>query len=113
MDSHLQFCRVDSPGDEFETDEQRIVDGAAAAQTIAELRLGIESLTQFEAFAKQVRDSGQNRKWEELSSLLSDDEYMKDEIGSRRKIVIFTEHRDTLNYLTQSSTSSSSVIVIC
>ncbi|WP_201766892.1 helicase-related protein [Rhodopirellula europaea] len=91
----------DAPGDEYESQEQRIVDGATAAQTIAELRLEIDSLSQLETFAKQVRDSGHDRKWEELSSLLGDDEHMKDETGARRKIVIFTEHRDTLNYLTR------------
>lgn len=44
--------------------------------------------------------SGQDKKWEELSRLLQDDEHMKDSSGNRRKIIIFTEHRDTLNYLT-------------
>ncbi|MCA9216610.1 MAG: DEAD/DEAH box helicase, partial [Planctomycetales bacterium] len=91
----------DSPSDEYEAEEQRIVDGATAAQTINELKLEIESLAQLEGFAKQVRDSGEDCKWEQLSSLLSDDEHMKDETGARRKVVIFTEHRDTLNYLTR------------
>lgn len=89
----------DAPGDEYENEEQRIVDGATAAQTITELKLEIDSLAALEAAAKQVRDSGEDCKWEQLSSLLSDDQYMKDETGARRKIVIFTEHRDTLNYL--------------
>ncbi len=91
----------DSPGGEYEETEQRIVDGATAAQTITELRLEIEALRDLQSLAKQVRDSGQDCKWEQLSSLLSDEETMKDQTGARRKIVIFTEHRDTLNYLTR------------
>jgi superfamily II DNA or RNA helicase len=91
----------DRPGDEYEEQEENIVDGATAAQTIAELKLEIESLQVLERYAKEVRDSGQDKKWEELSSLLQDNEHMKDETGSRRKLVIFTEHRDTLNYLSR------------
>ncbi|MDA7887738.1 helicase-related protein, partial [bacterium] len=90
----------DSPNNEFEELEENIVDGATAAQTIAELKLEINSLKQLEAFAKELRNSGNDRKWEELSSLLQDNVHMKDKSGSRRKLVIFTEHRDTLNYLT-------------
>lgn len=90
----------DRPGEEFEEQEQSIVDGATAAQTIAELKLEIDSLKILERNAKQVRDSGKDRKWEELSALLQDNEHMKDASGARRKLVIFTEHRDTLNYLT-------------
>ena len=89
----------DRPGEEFEEQEQNIVDGATAAQTIAELKLEIDSLKVLEQRARQVRDSGKDRKWEELSSLLQDNEHMKDGSGTRRKLVIFTEHRDTLNYL--------------
>ena len=43
--------------------------------------------------------SGTDRKWEELSSLLQHTPEMFDASGSRRKLIIFTEHRDTLNYL--------------
>jgi superfamily II DNA/RNA helicase len=46
-----------------------------------------------------VRRSGTDRKWEELSGLLQDNAEMFDAEGQRRKLVIFTEHRDTLNYL--------------
>ena len=89
----------DRPGAEFEEQEENIVDGATAAQTVAELKLEIESLKDLEQYAKEVRDSGEDRKWEELSSLLQDNEHMRDDTGAYRKLVIFTEHRDTLNYL--------------
>ena len=37
--------------------------------------------------------------WDELSSLLQENELMYEKNGSREKLIIFTEHRDTLNYL--------------
>ena len=43
----------------------------------------------------------QDRKWEELRTLLLDAEPMFDAQGHRRKLVLFTEHRDTLTYLTE------------
>lgn len=49
--------------------------------------------------ANEVRVKGVDRKWEELSKLLQDDSAMFDANGQREKLIIFTEHRDTLNYL--------------
>ena len=89
----------DAPGDELEAQEESIVDRATAAQTIDELELEVKSVTRLEQLAQQVRRSGRDKKWEELSSLLQDNEHMFDAHGHRRKLVIFTEHRDTLNYL--------------
>ncbi|WP_339747905.1 helicase-related protein [uncultured Rubinisphaera sp.] len=89
----------DRPGAELEDAEENILDQATAAQTIAELELEIERLTELENLSGQVRNSGNDMKWEQLSSLLQDNENMFDEHGNRRKLVIFTEHRDTLNYL--------------
>ncbi|QDT30040.1 RNA polymerase-associated protein RapA [Gimesia panareensis] len=89
----------DRPGEEFEDAEENILDQATAAQTIAELELEIERLKELEKLAGTVRSSGKDKKWEQLSSLLQENEHMFDEHGNRRKLVIFTEHRDTLNYL--------------
>lgn len=50
--------------------------------------------------ANDVRISGVDRKWDELSKLLQDNEEMFGENGQREKLIIFTEYRDTLNYLT-------------
>ncbi|MEQ8786513.1 MAG: helicase-related protein [Pirellulaceae bacterium] len=91
----------DSPGDEFESQEESIVDQATAARTVAELELEVQCVQRLEAAAEQVRRSGADKKWEQLSSLLQDNEHMFDPHGHRRKLVIFTEHRDTLTYLTE------------
>ena len=51
--------------------------------------------------AKAVVASGQDRKWDELSQILQNDPAMHDAGGRQRKLIIFSEHRDTLNYLHQ------------
>ena len=79
--------------------EEELVDQATAARTVAELRVEIGMLQRLEALALEVRRSGTDRKWEELSRLLQNQTEMFDSSGSRRKLVIFTEHRDTLKYL--------------
>jgi superfamily II DNA or RNA helicase len=91
----------DSPDSELESTEETVVDQATAAKTIAELQAEILILQNLEALALKVRRSGADRKWEELSSLLQNQAEMFDAQGHRRKMVIFTEHRDTLNYLAE------------
>jgi len=91
----------DAPDAEVEETEETVVDQATAARTIAELQAEIEILKGLEALALKVRRSGTDKKWEELSSLLQNHAEMFDAQGHRRKMVIFTEHRDTLNYLTE------------
>jgi superfamily II DNA or RNA helicase len=89
----------DLDANEQETLEEKLIDDATAAQSIAELEAEITILTDLEAQAKAVRDSGKDRKWDELSKLLQNTPEMHDADGRQRKIIIFTEHRDTLNYL--------------
>ena len=85
---------------EVEEIEERVVDQASAARTIAELEAEIARLRELEQLAYRVRTKGSDRKWEELASLLQNNFLeMFDAEGHRRKLVIFTEHRDTLNYL--------------
>jgi SNF2 family DNA or RNA helicase len=90
----------DATDDEVEKAEDEIIDKATAAQTIAELKAEIGILLGLETLALRVRTSGTDKKWEELSKLLQDNTEMFDPTGARRKLIIFTEHRDTLNYLT-------------
>jgi len=91
----------DAPGVELEEAEERVVDQASAARTIAELEAEITILTRLETLAWQVRGSSTDRKWEELASLLQNNVAMFDAQGQRLKLVVFTEHRDTLNYLAE------------
>lgn len=91
----------DAPDAEVEQAEEKVVDQATAARTIAELQAEIDILKRLEALAYKVRHSNSDRKWDELSRLLQNNSEMFDAHGHRRKLVIFTEHRDTLNYLTE------------
>ena len=111
----------DAPENEVFATEEEILDQATAASTIQELRAEIAILADLEALAAEVRRSGDDRKWCELASVLSTvftpaaivrevreitPPYGSGVIApptpsSRQKIVIFTEHRDTLNYLEQ------------
>ena len=87
------------PDREYEELEERLVDEASAARTIEELQTEIEILKGLEEQARTVVHSQQDRKWEKLREVLEENEYMRTPDGNRRKLIIFTEHRDTLTYL--------------
>ena len=109
----------DAPGDEIEAAEEQILDQATAAGSIAELKAEIDTLKKLGTLATRVRKSGVDTKWKELSNLLAEifeSAGIANRIGEpnlpygagkipdpqsspRQKLVIFTEHRDTLNYL--------------
>jgi superfamily II DNA or RNA helicase len=91
----------DLSADEQEQLEEALVDDATTARTIGELEGEVLVLQALEQQALKVVASGQDRKWEELSRILQDDPHMRDAAGRLRKLIIFTEHRDTLNYLHQ------------
>jgi SNF2 family DNA or RNA helicase len=111
----------DAPDNEVEAAEEEILDQATAARTIAELKAEIETLKRLETLAIAVRRSGDDTKWRQLANLLSEiftpaaianelaEEGTPYDAGAieppksspSQKLVIFTEHRDTLNYLRQ------------
>src|SRR5690606_21709978 len=86
----------DAADDEIEKVEEEVLDQATAARNADELRAEIAELQTLEKQANEVRRSGDDRKWVELSGLLH--EVFKP--GAKaEKLVVFTEHRDTLAYL--------------
>jgi superfamily II DNA or RNA helicase len=89
----------DLNAEEQENLEEMLVDDATAARSINELEAEIVILKSLEAKAKNVVASGQDRKWDELSKILQNAPEMRDSSGRQRKLIIFSEHRDTLNYL--------------
>lgn len=95
----IEFFDFDEYDDEDrEQLETEAIDQATAAATVPELRKEIETLHRLLALAAEVRRSGTDRKWDELSSILQS-EHMTAPDGTKRKIIIFTEHKDTLEYL--------------
>jgi SNF2 family DNA or RNA helicase len=123
MDIEDQEDFEDAPENEIEQAEAQIVDQATAARSIEELRIEIDTLKLLEAQAAAVRRSGQDTKWRELATLLgvlftpssmaaepTTPAYGSEDLppptsSKDQKLVIFTEHRDTLNYLTDRITT--------
>jgi SNF2 family DNA or RNA helicase len=116
----------EAPDHEVEEAEEQILDQATAARTIAELKAEIETLKRLESLALAVRRGGEDKKWRELAGILSDvftAAAIAERVGEgdsppygagpipppkpspHQKLAIFTEHRDTLNYLEQRTTT--------
>jgi SNF2 family DNA or RNA helicase len=93
-----EFDADDYDDSEREDLEEAAIDQATAAATMAELRAEIDELETLERLAAQVRGAGTDKKWEELRSILLSDE-MTAGVGVKRKLIVFSEHRDTLHYL--------------
>jgi superfamily II DNA or RNA helicase len=90
----------DYNSEDMEKLEEELLDAATAAQTVEELDAELLDLADLTQLAKEVRDSGTDKKWTELRTILEDQAFNVDENGWPRKLIIFTEHRDTLDYLT-------------
>jgi SNF2 family DNA or RNA helicase len=125
LDSEDMEDLDEAPDNEVEAAEEEILDQATAARSIGELKAEIETLKGLEALALGVRRSSTDTKWRELASLLNeifttssttnrmaepDAPYGSGAIprptpSPHQKLVIFTEHRDTLNYLEQRITT--------
>lgn len=89
----------DYNAEEIEELEEELLDAATAAQTVEELDAELLELGDLTEIARTVRDAGTDRKWTELSTILQDHALTTDRNGLPRKFIIFTEHRDTLEYL--------------
>lgn len=89
----------DNPDQESERFEERIVDQATASETIPEFEREIAILEKLEKDALVLRNSEKDSKWEALRDLLDNNKEMFDANGNRRKLIVFTEHKDTLVYL--------------
>ncbi|WP_434480126.1 helicase-related protein [Gemmatimonas sp.] len=89
----------DLPSDEMEQEEEEILDQATAARTIHELEAELVTLSALVELAGEVRRSGTDRKWDQLSNLLQEKRESFDALGRRMKLVVFTEYKDTLTYL--------------
>lgn len=89
----------DLPDEEREDLEDALIDEATTAETAAELEAEIAILKGLVERAAQVRASHTDTKWMKFSSLLDDTPEIRDASGKRRKMIVFTEHKDTLHYL--------------
>ena len=93
----------DYADDELENLEDFVIDAASAAATAEELEIEVAELEVLVKLADDVRNSGVDTKWIELRDLLRSDHFLGAE--SSGKLIVFTEHKDTLTYLTERITA--------
>ena len=87
----------DYSDDELEKLEDFVIDAASASATAEELEIEVAELAGLVELADAVRNSGVDRKWIELRDLLRSETFHGGE--SSGKLIVFTEHKDTLTYL--------------
>ena len=78
--------------EENEVAEERALGGVVAG-SLAELEIERRQVQDLVALARQVYDKGDESKFEKLREILRDPKYQDE------KIIIFTEHRDTMDFL--------------
>lgn len=98
---HLELLEVhEVPGAEQERLEDEVVDLATAARSREELAAEVAELDVLIKIAAEVRRQDNDRKWRELKEILDRDAAARS--GQElRKLIVFTEHRDTLRYLVE------------
>jgi superfamily II DNA or RNA helicase len=94
-DEEIEELYEEDTAGEIESTEQVFTDNATTAQTLAELEFEIQTLRELEQLSRKVVDQRTDAKWQELVRIL-DDPLMKQANGARRKLVLFTEFKDTL-----------------
>lgn len=87
----------DYSDDELEKLEDFVIDAASASATAEELEIEVAELAGLVELADAVRNSGVDKKWIELRDLLRSETFHGGE--SSGKLIVFTEHKDTLTYL--------------
>ena len=98
-DDDLDVVEEGQPASELESLSDQVSERSSAASNLDELEKEIKTLTSLEHQAQALHTSGVDQKWQGLAELLRDEELLRQEDGSLRKLIIFTEHRDTLSYL--------------
>ena len=110
---------------EFAAIQDDLIDAATAAATAEELEAEVQELRGLVALAEDVRSSGTDTKWIELRELLRQGDFGRTAPGrgpagdgahgsdgdasdstattptpaGHRKLIVFSEHKDTLNYV--------------
>ncbi len=78
--------------EENERSEDKLLEGVLAT-SLAELQAELQEVEMLLDLARRVYDAGEESKFEKLRDILRDPRYQHE------KLIIFTEHRDTLNFL--------------
>ena len=112
----LEDFDFDDYGDEEREDlEGIVIDAATAAGTAEELEAEVAELKELVKLADGVRRSGVDTKWLELRDLLRSDRFATSALSDSldtdpdvnggaepvRKLIVFSEHKDTLDYVAE------------
>jgi superfamily II DNA or RNA helicase len=103
LDKEKKDVFVDETADEEESgdgqeENERSEDNAleaVLATTLADLETELQKVVSLLNLTRQVNQAGNESKFEKLCEVLFDNKYQDE------KIIIFTEHRDTLDFLTR------------
>ena len=101
--AYLQGRITDIEQDEDDLDDEardHLLDETTVAQGLDQLQAELAALRELEARAAKVREHGQDSKLSALKECLTKAEFHELHDG-RGKLLIFTEHRDTLKHLRQ------------
>ena len=108
-DIDADFDLDDYSDTEREELEHLVIDAATAAQSADEFDIEVRQLEALVELADSLRTSGVDAKWVELCNLLRSKQFTSpnpngaddpvDGAGSVRKLIVFSEHKDTLDYV--------------
>ena len=99
---------------ELEELEDHVIDAATASATAEEIEAEVAELEGLVKLADAVRISGEDTKWIELRSLLRSEQFQTgkgenpdgdDAPAGPRKLIVFSEHKDTLDYVAERITA--------
>ena len=99
---------------ELEELEDHVIDAATASATAEEVEAEVVELEGLVELADAVRTSGDDTKWNQLRGLLRSEQFRfgkgenpdgDDAPSGPRKLIIFSEHKDTLDYVVERVTA--------
>lgn len=93
FDAHTADEESSGEGEEENERSEEEILGSFVATTIADLEIEKEYVSKLLALARKVQDLGHESKFERLRGIIEDKRFRNE------KLLVFTEHRDTMTYL--------------
>ena len=93
FDAHTADEEAGGEGEEANERSEDAILGSFVATTIADLEIEKEYVSNLLTLARKVQDLGHESKFERLRGIIEDKRFRNE------KLLVFTEHRDTLTYL--------------
>jgi superfamily II DNA or RNA helicase len=93
FDAHTADEEAGGEGEEENERSEEEILGSFVATTIADLEIEKDYVSKLLVLARKVQDLGHESKFERLKGIIEDKRFRNE------KLLVFTEHRDTLTYL--------------